>query len=117
MFSIHGPPHVLQLMFIEHGNKEIGPSSHSVTDKIKLLRLYTGPFHSLGICTCHSNKIWSSLILNIMWDSYFYYQAKLGAIIILYYFNEGIYEFQESLWIEFFRNVDINFASIRNVSV
>ena len=41
MFSKCRPPHVLNLMLIKHGNKEVGPSSHSVSYKIKLLQLYT----------------------------------------------------------------------------
>lgn len=83
VFSIHGPSHVLQLMFIEHGNKEVGPTSHSVPDKIKLLRFYTGSFQSLRICTCHTNKVWSSLTLNIMRVSEFYYQAMFRVIIMI----------------------------------
>ena len=51
MFSKCRPPHVLELMLIKHGNKEIGPSSHSISYKIKLLWFYTCPLQGLRIYT------------------------------------------------------------------
>ena len=49
MFSKCRPPHVLELMLIKHGNKEIGPSSHSISYKIKLLWFYMYPLQGLRI--------------------------------------------------------------------
>ena len=50
-------PHVLELVLIKHSNKEIGPSSHSVSYKVKLLWLYTCPLQGLRIYTCNRNKV------------------------------------------------------------
>ena len=57
---------MLQLMFGKHRNKEVGPPSHSVSDKIKLLGLQLSLCLCVSIHTSHCDEVRTSLSLRMI---------------------------------------------------
>ena len=54
---------VLLLMLWEHGDEEVGPTTHAVANEVKLLRLSLCSRKCLRIHTCNSDKVWTCLSL------------------------------------------------------
>ena len=63
VWAKHRPSGMLQLMFRKHRNKKVCPSSHSVSDKIKLLGLQLSFCLHFPIHTSHCDKVRTSLSL------------------------------------------------------